>query len=86
MTMRFGRATAALAAIASLVAASPARAADPVTITIRFHDTEAAEMRHALDDCGKANPDIKVTMQRASWGEAKHQVMAGGALGFCGLN
>ncbi len=81
MAMRFGRATVALAMIVGLVAATPTRAADPVTITFRFHDTEAEEMRHALDDFEKANPDIKVTMQRASWGEAQQQYLREAAVG-----
>jgi multiple sugar transport system substrate-binding protein len=45
------------------------------TITFRFNDPEAPQMRAALDEFEKANPDIKVTMQRVSWGDAQQQFL-----------
>src|SRR6185503_18527061 len=51
------------------------------TITFRFNDPEAPQMRQALDAFEKANPDIKVTLQRVSWSEAQQQYLREAAVG-----
>jgi multiple sugar transport system substrate-binding protein len=51
------------------------------TITFRFNDPESAQMRQALDIFEKQNPDIKVTLQRVSWGEAQQQYLREAAVG-----
>ena len=51
------------------------------TITFRFNDPEAPQMRQALDEFEKANPDIKVTLQRVSWSEAQQQYLREAAVG-----
>jgi len=51
------------------------------TITFRFNDPESAQMRQALDLFEKQNPDIKVTLQRVSWGEAQQQYLREAAAG-----
>ena len=51
------------AAATMLVSAAHAQ----TTITFRFNDPEAPQMRQALDEFEKANPDIEVTLQRVSW-------------------
>ena len=56
----------ALGAAVVLLASAGAAAAQ-TTITFRFNDPEAPQMRQALDEFEKLNPDIKVTMQRVSW-------------------
>ena len=50
------------AAASMLVSAAHAQ----TTITFRFNDPEAPQMRQALDEFEKANPDIKVTLQRVA--------------------
>lgn len=65
------------AALAMLTCAAQAQ----TTITFRFHDPEAPQMRQALDEFEKANPDIKVTMQRVSWGDAQQQILREAAVG-----
>ena len=59
---------------------SPLAAAE-TNITFRYHDSEGPQMRSALDAFEKANPDIKVTMQRMSWGEAQQQYLREAAVG-----
>jgi len=51
------------------------------TITFRFNDPEAPQMRAALDDFEKANPGIKVEMQRISWADARDQFVREAATG-----
>lgn len=51
------------------------------TITFRFNDPESAQIRQALDAFEKQNPDIKVTLQRVSWGEAQQQYLREAAVG-----
>ncbi len=63
--------------LAGLTAAAQAQ----TTITFRFNDPEAPQMRQALDEFEKANPDIKVTMQRVSWGDAQQQFLREAAVG-----
>ncbi len=62
------------AAIVGL-ALSTAGHASAQTITFRFNDPEAPQMRQALDEFEKQNPGIKVTMQRVSWGDAQAQYL-----------
>ena len=53
-----------------------------VTITFRFNDPEGPQMRQALNEFEKANPDIKVTMQRVTWADAQqHSSRSGGRNG-----
>lgn len=56
-------------------------AAAQTTITFRFNDPEAPQMRAALDEFEKANPDIKVTLQRGSWADAQQQFLRETAVG-----
>ncbi len=71
---------AAIAAAA--IALSPfAAAAQQKTITFRFNDPEAPQMRAALDEFEKRNPGIKVNMQRVSWGDAQQQYLREAAVG-----
>jgi len=65
------------AAASMLVSAAHAQ----TTITFRFNDPEAPQMRQALDEFEKANPDIKVTLQRVSWSEAQQQYLREAAVG-----
>lgn len=65
------------ATVACLTAGAQAQ----TTITFRFHDPEAPQMRQALDEFEKANPDIKVTMQRVSWADAQQQFLREAAVG-----
>ncbi|MET0607036.1 MAG: sugar ABC transporter substrate-binding protein [Beijerinckiaceae bacterium] len=52
-----------------------------VTITFRFNDPEGPQMRQALDEFERANPDIKVTMQRVTWADAQQQYLREAAVG-----
>ncbi|HYF21465.1 MAG TPA: sugar ABC transporter substrate-binding protein [Ramlibacter sp.] len=58
-----------------------ALAAAQTTINFRFHDPEAAQMRKALDDFEKANPDIKVNLQRANFSDGRQQYLREAAAG-----
>jgi multiple sugar transport system substrate-binding protein len=70
------------AAAASAALAAPAvHAQQPVTITFRFNDPEAPQLRAALDAFERANPAIKVTMQRVSWADAQQQFLREAAVG-----
>lgn len=74
--------TLAAAALAAAIALSPLGAsAQQKTITFRFNDPEAPQMRAALDEFEKRNPGIKVTMQRVSWGDAQQQYLREAAVG-----
>ena len=58
-----------------------AQAADPVTLTFRFNDPEQKEMRAALDAFEKANPGIKVNLERMAWKDARDQFLREAAVG-----
>ncbi len=75
--MAFSRLGIAAVVFAGLVSLAHAQ----TTITFRFNDPEAPQMRQALDEFEKANPDIKVTMQRTSWGDAQPQFLREAAVG-----
>jgi len=64
-----------------LLAAPALQAQSPVTITFRFNDPEAPQMRAALDEFEKANPSIKVNMQRISWADMQQQYLREAATG-----
>jgi multiple sugar transport system substrate-binding protein len=69
-----------LATAALLGFAGQAALAD-TTLTFRFNDPEAPEMRKALDVFEQENPGIKVEMQRVSWGDAQQQFLREAAVG-----
>ncbi len=71
---------AALVASAAIIGSVYAASADPVTITFRFNDTEE-EVRGAIDAFEKANPDIKVELQRIGWSDARNQYLREAATG-----
>ncbi len=72
----------ASASAAGLALSAPAvHAQQPVTITFRFNDPEAPQLRAALDEFERANPAIKVTMQRVSWADAQQQFLREAATG-----
>jgi multiple sugar transport system substrate-binding protein len=75
------RVLAMKAGIAALMLAAASQASAQTTITFRFNDPEAPQMRLALDEFEKLNPDIKVTMQRVSWGDAQAQFLREAAVG-----
>src|SRR5215470_6380270 len=72
---------AGAAAAGATLAAPAVHAQAQVTITFRFNDPEAPQLRAALDEFERANPDIKVTMQRVSWGDAQAQYLREAAVG-----
>jgi multiple sugar transport system substrate-binding protein len=74
------RRTALLAAAASTLVAPSVRAQQK-TITFRFNDPEAPQLRAALDEFERRNPNIKVTMQRVAWGDAQAQFLREAAVG-----
>jgi multiple sugar transport system substrate-binding protein len=55
-------------------------AAEPVTIIFRFNDTEA-EVRGAIDEFQRQNPDIKIDLQRIGWRDAQNQFLREAATG-----
>ena len=61
--------------------AGGATAVAQTAITFRFNDPEAPQMRQALDEFEKQNPDVKVTMQRVSWADAQQQYLREAAVG-----
>ncbi|MCZ8309495.1 MAG: sugar ABC transporter substrate-binding protein [Magnetospirillum sp.] len=69
------------AAAAGILAAPAIRAQTPTTITFRFNDPEAPQMRAALDEFERANPTIKVNMQRISWADMQAQYLREAATG-----
>jgi len=71
---------AGLIASAAIVGTAGIAAADPVTITFRFNDTEQ-EVRGAIDEFQKQNPDIKVELQRIGWKDARNQFLREAAVG-----
>jgi multiple sugar transport system substrate-binding protein len=77
-----GFATIACAAVlAAAVGSRSASAADSVTLTFRFNDPEQKEMRAALDEFEKANPGIKVNLERMAWKDARDQFLREAAVG-----
>jgi ABC-type glycerol-3-phosphate transport system substrate-binding protein len=62
------------AVLALTVGISSIVAAEPVTITFRFNDTEA-EVRGAIDEFQRHNPDIKIDLQRIGWRDAQNQFL-----------
>ena len=79
MIVHLGIGWLAAAAFACLVAGGSA-AAD-TTITFRFNDPEAPQMRQALDVFEQQNPGIKVDMQRVTWADAQQQYLREAAVG-----
>jgi multiple sugar transport system substrate-binding protein len=71
---------AGLVASAAMIWTIGVAAADPVTITFRFNDTEE-EVRGAIDAFEKENPDIKVDLQRIGWKDARNQFLREAAVG-----
>jgi multiple sugar transport system substrate-binding protein len=69
-----------LGAAASLALTAGAAFAD-TTITFRFNDPEAPELRKALDAFEQQNPGIKVEMQRVSWADGQQQYLREAAVG-----
>jgi hypothetical protein len=67
----------AVAALAWVVAADVA----DTTITFRFNDPEAPQMRQALDVFEQQNSGIKVDMQRVTWADAQQQYLGEAAVG-----
>jgi multiple sugar transport system substrate-binding protein len=63
-----------------MLGAASAAKADPVTITFRFNDTEA-EVRGAINEFEKQNPDIKVDLQLIGWSDASNQFLREAAIG-----
>jgi multiple sugar transport system substrate-binding protein len=62
------------------LAASGIATAD-TTITFRFNDPEAPQMRQALDVFEQQNPGVKVDMQRVTWADAQQQYLREAAVG-----
>ena len=78
----FAAGAGAGAALAAGALTTPTlRAQSPVNITFRFNDPEAPQMRAALDEFERANPAIKVTMQRVSWADMQQQYLREAATG-----
>lgn len=69
-----------LCAAAGLALGAGAALAD-TTITFRFNDPEAPDMRKALDVFEQRNPGIKVEMQRVSWADGQQQYLREAAVG-----
>jgi|GEM_PF-633442 len=68
-------------ALAAGTLAAPAVRAQATTISFRFNDPEAPQMRAALDEFERANPAIRVTMQRISWADMQAQYLREAATG-----
>jgi multiple sugar transport system substrate-binding protein len=78
MMSRLGRLAVVIAAVAVIGARTTAA---QTTVTFRFNDPEAPQMRQALDEFEKQNPDVKVTMQRVTWADAQQQFLREAAVG-----
>ncbi len=78
MTGRTGIRTLIVAAALSALTTS---AWAQVEITFRFNDAEQKELRAALDVFEQENPDIKVTMERVAWADAREQFLREAAVG-----
>jgi multiple sugar transport system substrate-binding protein len=81
MTRKITRRSFVASAAGAALAAPAVHAQQQVTITFRFNDPEAPQMRSALDEFERANPDVKVTMQRVGWGDAQAQYLREAAVG-----
>jgi multiple sugar transport system substrate-binding protein len=73
----FGRVAAAMLAWSVVGGGAVAQ----TTITFRFNDPEAPQMRQALDVFEQQNPGIKVDMQRVTWADAQQQYLREAAVG-----
>ena len=73
--MRAVRPLARLAAGVALWLSAGGIAAADTTLTFRFNDPEAPQMRQALDVFEQQNPGIKVDMQRVPWADAQQQFL-----------
>ena len=69
----------ALALVVALFACAGAAVAQ-TTITFRFNDTEA-EVKGAIEEFERKNPDIKVELQRIGWRDARNQFLREAAVG-----
>ncbi len=72
--------TAILAALAVTTAAATVSAQD-VKLTFRFNDSEAEEMRAALDVFEQENPGVEVELQTIAWSESRQQFLREAAVG-----
>ncbi len=79
MRAGFGLAQIAIAGVTWWFFGSAAAA--QTTITFRFNDPEAPQMRQALDVFEQRNPGIKVDMQRVTWADAQQQYLREAAVG-----
>lgn len=75
------RSALAAPVLAAATLAAPAVRAQATTVTFRFNDPEAPQMRAALDEFERANPAIRVTMQRISWADMQAQYLREAATG-----
>ena len=71
--------TSVLAALA-VTTAGVASAAD-INLTFRFNDSEAEEMRAALDEFEAENPGVEVELQTIAWSESRQQFLREAAVG-----
>lgn len=71
---------AALVMTAAVIGMTHVASADPVTITFRFNDAES-DVRGAIDEFERTNPDIKVDLQRIGWSDARSQFLRETAVG-----
>ncbi len=81
MAIKIGRRTFVAGTAAGLLASPAVRGQSQVTVSFRFNDPEAPQMRAALDEFEKANPSIKVNMLRISWGDMQQQYLREAATG-----
>jgi multiple sugar transport system substrate-binding protein len=79
MRAGFGLAQIAIAAVVWWFVCGVAAA--QTTISFRFNDPEAPQMRQALDVFEQLNPGIKVDMQRVTWADAQQQYLREAAVG-----
>ncbi|MGH6920514.1 MAG: ABC transporter substrate-binding protein, partial [Geminicoccaceae bacterium] len=78
MTWRTGSRTLLLALALTTLTTS---AWGQVELTFRFNDAEQKELRAALDIFERDNPDIKVTLERVAWADAREQFLREAAVG-----
>src|SRR5262249_11910569 len=79
MRAGFGLGRVAVAALACCLGGTTAVA--EATVSFRFNDPEAPQMRQALDVFEQQNPGIKVEMQRVTWADAQQQYLREAAVG-----
>ena len=65
----------------AVAAAATTAAAQDINISFRFNDSEAEEMRAALDQFEQENPGIKVELQTIAWSESRQQFLREAAVG-----